>query len=191
MYLIFPHMVNAYFAFLNRFVFPLASSLATCRRSSEYGAVRRTANRLRSISKVRPPCSSSSVCLHKSGCFAAYCASRFLSAVLCVSGFQRFCWIRQNRCRSFSAVWSVRFSCCLHFCLFCKNRRIFKILCQLYTCKNRLIFAWGAPRRYAARSGRSHSVKSVFLSSTRHQRASSRIAAFSLRGRKKCQRLLR
>ena len=67
MYLIFPHMVNAYFAFLNRFVFPLASSLAACRRSSEYGAVRRTANRLRSISKVRPPCSSSSVCLHRLG----------------------------------------------------------------------------------------------------------------------------
>ena len=169
-------MVKAHFAFLNRFVFPLASSLAACRRVSEYGAARRTANRLRSISKVRPPCSSSSVCLHKSGCFAAYCASRFLSAVLCV-------WI--------SAVWSVRFSYCLHFCLFCKNRRIFKILCQLYTCKNRLIFAWGAPGRYAARSGRSHLIKSVFLSSTRHQRSSSRVATFSLRGRKKCQRLLR
>ena len=64
--------------------FFLASSLAACRRSFEYGAVRRTAKRLRSISKVSPPCSSSSVCLHRSGCFAAYCASRFLSAVLCV-----------------------------------------------------------------------------------------------------------
>ena len=149
MYLIFPHMVNAYFAFLNRFVFPLASSLAACRRSFENGAVRRTANRLRSISKVRPPCSSSSVCLHRLGYAAAYCASRFLSAVLS-SGFQRLCWLRQNRCRLFSAAWSVRFSYCLHFRLFCKNRRIFKIFCQLYTCKNRLIFAWGAPRRYAA-----------------------------------------
>ena len=52
----------------------LASSLAACRRSFEYGAVRRTANRLRSISKVSPPCSSSSVCLHRLGYSAAYCA---------------------------------------------------------------------------------------------------------------------
>ena len=64
--------------------FFLASSLAACRRVSEYGEVRRTANRLRSISKVSPPCSLSSICLHRPGYAAAYCASRFLSAVLCV-----------------------------------------------------------------------------------------------------------
>ena len=62
---------------------------------------------------------------------------------------------------------------------------------RIYTCRNRLIFEWGAPGRCAARSGRSYSVKFVFLSSTRHQRTSSHNAAFSLRGRKKCQRLLR
>lgn len=48
------------------------------------------------------------------------CQPLFERSIVCLE-FQRFCWIRQNRCRSFSAVWSIRFSCCLHFCLFCKT----------------------------------------------------------------------
>lgn len=73
------------------------------------------------------------------------CQPLFERGIVCLdfNGFAGFVKIDAGR---FSAVWSVRFSCCLHFCLFCKNRRIFKILCQLYTCKNRLIFAWGAPK---------------------------------------------
>ena len=70
--------------------FFLASSLATFRRSSEYGEVRRTANRLRSISKVRPPCSSSSVSLHKSGYSTAYFASRFLRGSIVRLDFDGF-----------------------------------------------------------------------------------------------------
>ena len=171
MYLIFPHMVNAYFAFLNRFVFPLASSLAACRRSFEYGAVRRTVNRLRSISKVRPPCSSSSICLHKSGCFAAYCASRFLSAVLCVwnfNGFAGFVKIDAGRFLPFgqSGFHVASISACS-----VKQAHFQDSLSALHL-QNRLIFEWVASKQYAARSGRSHLVKFVFLSSTRHQRAS-------------------
>ena len=70
----------------------ISCSLAALRRSSLYGAVRRKLNLPFSISKVSPPCSSSSVWRQHCGYFAANAVSRFLRSVLWVcTSIMRLC----------------------------------------------------------------------------------------------------
>ena len=61
-------------------------------------------------------------------------------------GFAGFVKIDAGRFPPFNSPNIVRFSYCLHFCLFYENGRIFKFFSRLYTRKNRLIFEWGAPK---------------------------------------------
>ena len=76
--------VNTPTAFQPLIPFFFAHSLAACLRSSLYGAVSRKLSLPFSISKVSPPCSSSSICRQHSGYFAANADSRFMRSVLWV-----------------------------------------------------------------------------------------------------------